>query len=78
MLGGDVEMITEKNSSIFLNKLKKGYSLDLVKQTVPSKHTLTQCWTTIHDAGPTLAQHWVNVSCQLGSALPTSAKVVYK
>ena len=32
----------------------------------PSKHdTSTQCWSTVYDAGPTLDQHWVDVSCLL-------------
>ena len=24
---------------------------------------LVQCWAVVHDAGPTLNQHWLNVSC---------------
>ena len=30
-----------------------------------AKHeTITQyCWLSVVDGGPTLAQHWVNVSC---------------
>ena len=27
---------------------------------------LVQCWATVYDAWPTLAQHWVNVPCLLG------------
>ena len=28
---------------------------------------LGQCWSIVYDAGPTLNQHWDNVSCLLGS-----------
>ena len=28
---------------------------------------LVQCWSTVYDAGPTLDQHWVDVSCLLGT-----------
>ena len=27
---------------------------------------LVQCWSTVYDAGPTLDQHWVDVSCLWG------------
>ena len=27
---------------------------------------LIQCWATVNDAGPTVNQHWFNVSCLLG------------
>ena len=27
---------------------------------------LAQCWANVCDAGPTLSQHWFNVSCLLG------------
>ena len=27
---------------------------------------LDQCWSTVYDAGPTVIQQWVNVSCLLG------------
>ena len=30
---------------------------------------LGQCWTIVYDAGPTLAQHCINVSCLLGYVL---------
>ena len=29
---------------------------------------LFECWPTVSDVGPALKQHWVNVSCLLGSA----------
>ena len=29
---------------------------------------LDQCWSTVYDAGPTLVQYWVDVSCLLGWA----------
>ena len=29
---------------------------------------LFECWPAVSDVGPTLKQHWVNVSCLLGSA----------
>ena len=25
-----------------------------------------QCWPAVYDVGPTLTQHWLNVSCLLG------------
>ena len=28
---------------------------------------LYQCWATVYDAGPTLVQHWVDVSCLQGN-----------
>ena len=35
-----------------------------------AKHkTLNQCSPTLYNAGPTLQQHWVNVSCLLESHL---------
>ena len=27
---------------------------------------MVQCWPTVYDAGPTLNQHWFNVTCLLG------------
>ena len=40
---------------------------------------LFRCWANVADGGPTLKQHWVNVSCSLGvqkspamSVIPTS------
>ena len=34
---------------------------------IPGKHeTSTQCWVSVVDGGPTLVQHWVDVSCLLG------------
>ena len=37
-----------------------------LKNPLPIKHSnlmLFQCWATVCDAGPTLKQHWFNVSC---------------
>ena len=31
--------------------------------------TLNQCWADVEDGGPTLKQHWFNVSCLLGYLL---------
>ena len=39
------------------------------KTTQPTRDIyplLDQCWATVNDAGPTLVQHWVDVSCLLG------------
>ena len=33
------------------------------QQTRDVQPMLVQCWPTVFDAGPTLFQHWVNVSC---------------
>ena len=30
---------------------------------------LDQCWASVVDGGPTLVQHWVDVSCLLGIPL---------
>ena len=27
---------------------------------------LVHCWSAVYDVGPTVNQHWVNVSCLLG------------
>ena len=35
---------------------------------------LGQCWTDVVDCGPTLTQHWLNVSCLLESALDITKK----
>ena len=31
------------------------------------KPVLVQCWASVVDAGTTLYQHWINVSCVLGT-----------
>ena len=36
------------------------------QQTRDIEPLLVQCWFTVHDADPTLNQHWLNVSCLLG------------
>ena len=36
------------------------------KQTGDIDPMLNQCWSTVHDAGPTLVQHCVDVSYLLG------------
>ena len=39
------------------------------QNALSARHTdlmLVQCWTSVCDAGPTLNQHWVSVSCLLG------------
>ena len=35
---------------------------------------LVQWWPIVYDAGPTLYQHWVNVSCLLGNSPHNSAR----
>ena len=40
----------------------------LSQQTRYINPMLAQCWPTVYDAGPTLDQHWVDVSCLLGYA----------
>ena len=37
------------------------------QQTRDIEPLLVQCWSTVYDAGPTLNQQWLNVSCLLGS-----------
>ena len=41
--------------------------LTLTQQARDIDPVLFQCWASVADAGPTLKQHWVNVSCLLGS-----------
>ena len=41
----------------------------LVQQTRYIEPLLVQCWSTVYDAGPTLNQQWLNVSCLLGHGL---------
>ena len=36
------------------------------QQTRDVHQMLVQCWASVADGGPTLHQHWVNVSCLLG------------
>ena len=37
---------------------------------VPSKHdTSTQCLSSVENGGPALDQHWVDVSCLMGTTL---------
>ena len=42
------------------------------RQTEDVQPMLVQSWATVCDAGPTLYQHRVNVSCFLGSLKPRS------
>ena len=66
--------ISQKNQQM-LATLTKGFNLIHWASNVPSKHeTLTQCWfnvgppsKTVGEGGPTLNQHWVNVSFLLGT-----------
>ena len=37
------------------------------QQTGDIDPVLDQCWATVYDAGPTLVQHWVDVSCVMQS-----------
>ena len=39
------------------------------QQTRDVDRMLFQCWADVVDGGPTLKQHWVNVSCLLGTTL---------
>ena len=52
----------------------KSQLLDVTQQSqCPNKHhlhvdpMLGWCWPSVVDGGPTLAQHWVNVSCLMGA-----------
>ena len=38
-----------------------------VEQTRDIDPMLDECWPIVYDAGPIFSQHWVNVSCLLGS-----------
>ena len=39
------------------------------QQTQCFNPMLVQCWASVEDGGPTLNQHWVDVSCLLGARL---------
>ena len=39
------------------------------QQTRDAKPVLFECWATVADGGPTLKQHWLNVSCLLDTRL---------
>ena len=39
---------------------------ELPQQTRLIDPILDQCWTNVVDGGPTLVQHWIDVSCLLG------------
>ena len=39
----------------------------LTQQTRDIEAMLGQCWADVVDGGPTLNQHWFNVSCLLGT-----------
>ena len=39
---------------------------DISQQTRDIDPMLCQCWASVVDGGPTLAQHWVDVPCLLG------------
>ena len=43
------------------------------EQTRDIEPMLDQCWADVVDGGPTLNQHWFNVSCLLENILPCSA-----
>ena len=43
--------------------LSRGASLPLPRQARDIDSMLGQCWASVYDAGPTLVQHWVDVSC---------------
>ena len=47
----------------------RGPSLLCPKQTRHIDSMLDQCWPNVLDGGPTLAQHWIDVSCLLGQYL---------
>ena len=44
------------------------------QQTKDLGTMLDQCWSIVYDAGPTLIQHWVNVSCLLENCSQQGAK----
>ena len=46
---------------LFLTDISAGSS----QQTRDIRRTLLQCWANVCGAGPTLKQHWVNISCLL-------------
>ena len=53
-----------------MDKLKY---LNLSQQTRDIDPKLDQCWATVYDAGPTLVQHWGDVSCLPGKGMDVPA-----
>ena len=49
---------------------------ELIQQTRYIDPMLDQCWADVGDGGPPLVQHWVYVSCLLGSKCSQSDFVV--
>ena len=49
-------------------------NLEPTQQTRDIDPMLDQCWSTVYDAGPTLIQHRVDVSCLLGSGVRKTAR----
>ena len=50
-----------------MSRLDKSVGELATSQTTRNIHTmLVQCWDIVCDAGPTLYQLWLNVSCFLG------------
>ena len=54
------------------------HSFTVTQQTRHIDLMLVQCWASVVDGGPTLAQHWIDVSCLLGrpSFLNTLKEVI--
>ena len=44
-----------------------GLTTSLSQQSRDVEPMLGQCWPAVYDVGPTLTQHWSNVSCLLGT-----------
>ena len=49
------------------------YNLTRLSQQTPRINPMSdQCWANVVDGGPTLVRHWVDVSCFLGIASPST------
>ena len=56
------------NTKMFFNYNISDHGDDVTtQQTRGIKPVLILCWASVADGGPELDQHWVNVSCLLGS-----------
>ena len=65
--------VTKKRSVINIILMDKLKYLNLSQQTRDIDLMLDQCWATVYDAGPTLVQHWVDVSCLPGMGMDVPA-----
>ena len=52
---------------MLLGRASLGSWLGTAPRTRYTDPMLSQCWSSVYDAGPTLSQNWVSVSCLPGA-----------